>query len=72
MATRTISRLLTLLILSSICSGIVAGTDARNTGLDFVNPPESGEVISLEIKSRDKSDEISTQLQPTDNDMMAA
>ena len=45
MATRTISRLLTLLILSSICSGIVAGTDARNTGLDFVNPPESGEVI---------------------------
>ena len=45
MATRTISRLLTLLILSSICSGIVAGTDARNAGLDFVNPPESGEVI---------------------------
>ena len=45
MATRTVSRILTLLILSSICSGIVAGTDARNNSLDFVNPPSSGEII---------------------------
>ena len=45
MATRTVSRILTLLILSSICSGIVAGTDARNNSLDFVNPPSLGEII---------------------------
>ncbi len=45
MATRTISRLLTVLILTSICSGIVLGSEARNAGLDFVNPPSSGEII---------------------------
>ena len=45
MATRMISRLLTVLILTSICSGIVLGTEARNGSLDFVNPPSSGEVI---------------------------
>ena len=45
MATRTVSRILTLLFLSSICSGIVAGTDARNNSLDFVNPPSGEEII---------------------------
>jgi len=45
MATRTISRLLTVLILTSICSGIVLGTEARNSNLNFVSPPSSGEII---------------------------
>ncbi len=34
--------------------------------------PESGEVISLEIKGSEELDELSTQLQTTDNEMLAA
>ncbi len=45
MATRTISRLLTVLIFTSIFSGVTLGTEARNNDLDFVNPPSSGEII---------------------------
>ena len=33
---------------------------------------ELGEVISLEIKESDELDELSTQLQPTDNEILAA
>ncbi len=45
MASRTLSPLLTVLILTSILSGIVQATEARNGTLEFVNPPSSGEVI---------------------------
>ena len=45
MASRTLSPLLTVLILTSILSGIVHATEARNGTLEFVNPPSSGEVI---------------------------
>ena len=34
--------------------------------------PESGEVISLEIKGSDESDESLTQLLPTDDELIAA
>ena len=34
--------------------------------------PESGEVISLEIKASDELDESSTQLLPTDDELIAA
>jgi hypothetical protein len=45
MASRTLSPLLTVLILTSILSGIVQATEARNGSLEFVNAPSSGDVI---------------------------
>ncbi len=38
----------------------------------FDSVPESGEVISLEIKGSGEMDELSTQLKPSDNEILAA
>ncbi len=45
MAPRTLSPILAVLILTSLLSGFGQATDARNSTLEFVNPPSSGDVI---------------------------
>ena len=45
MAPRTLSPILAVLILTSLLSGFGQATEARNSTLEFVNPPSSGDVI---------------------------
>ncbi|MBI31429.1 MAG: hypothetical protein CMB72_02365 [Euryarchaeota archaeon] len=45
MAPRTLSPILAVLILTSLLSGFGQATEARNSALEFVNPPSSGDVI---------------------------
>jgi len=60
-------------VLSEITSSVnlepnIELVSEQNVGLI----PESGEVISLEIKASDELDESSTQLLPTDDELIAA
>ena len=60
-------------VLSEITSSVnlepnIELVSEQNVGLI----PESGEVISLEIKASDELDESSTQLLPTDDELLAA
>ena len=60
-------------VLSEITSSVKIEPNIEVVSELNIGPiPESGEVISLEIKGSDELDELSTPVQPTDNEVLAA
>ena len=60
-------------VLSEITSSVKLEPKLEVVSEQIVGPiPESGEVISLEIKGSEELDESSTQLLPTDDELLAA
>ena len=60
-------------VLSEVTSSVKLEPNLEVISEGHIGPiPESGEVISLEIKGSDELDELSTQLVPNDNEILAA
>ena len=60
-------------VLSEITSSVKLEPNLEAVAEEIVGPtPESGEVISLEIKRSHELDESSLQLSPTDDELLAA
>ena len=60
-------------VLSEVTSSVKLEPNLELVSVRIIGPiPESGEVISLEIKGSDELDESSPELLPTDDELLAA